>query len=106
MRELGRFFADKRGSSIESISLMAGIVAFAAIAGAHFLDQASQDGSLAELEPAIGAHFSNLTANLPRPQSPGASLNRQVTLDYTPVGSIPNTLAQPVTLNPCSDNAR
>jgi len=108
MSQLKQFWRHEGGAAIQSISLMAAAVAFAAIAGAHFLDRAVQDGALsgvAQIDAITHERYSRATANLPRGVGGATNQTRQVTLDYTPTGSIPDNLAQPVILDPC-DGAR
>jgi Flp pilus assembly pilin Flp len=105
MRFAKHFLRDERGNTFQSISLMAGAIAIAAIAGTHFLDRATQDGALAGLPFAgttDGARYSRAMANLPRGQNSAPQTNQQVTVDYTPTGSIPANLAGPVILDPCT----
>ncbi len=105
MRLTKNFLRDERGNTFQSISLMAGAIAIAAIAGTHFLDRATQDGALARLPFAgsvDGSKYARAMANLPRGQNNEPQTNQQVTIDYTPTGSIPANLAGPVILDPCT----
>jgi Flp pilus assembly pilin Flp len=99
MFDVGKFVRDERGTTIHSISLMAGAIAIAALTGTHFLDKAVKDGAF---DSGNGGRFAQNTANIPRAGAVGSGASRQVTLDYTPTGSIPNNLAQPIILDPCT----
>ncbi len=102
MRTLREYWDDERGDAIKSISLMAFAVAMASMAGAALLDRATKDGGLwNEVSAANAARFSRSTASLPRPDGVRET-NQQVTVDYTPVGAIPNNLAHPIILHPCT----
>ena len=104
MFSLRNFTRDERGTTIQSISLMSGAIAIAALAGTHLLDKAVQDGALphiAFVSPDASNRFARATAALPR-GADGSNASRQVTVDYTPTASIPATLAQPVILDPCT----
>lgn len=100
-----KFRRDERGNTVNSISLMAGAVALASLAGAHFMDRATRDGGLsgyALLDSITANRYARETAALPRGDSPSTITTRQVSVDYTPTGSIPANLAQPVILDPCT----
>lgn len=105
MRFTRNFARDERGNTFQSISLMAGAIAIAAIAGTHFLDRATQEGVLAGLPFAgstDGSKYARAMSNLPRGQVNEPRTTQQVTVDYTPTGSIPANLAGPVILDPCT----
>ena len=105
MFSVRKFSRDQRGSAIQSISLMSGAIAIAALAGTHLLDRAVQDGALphvAFVSPDANNRYSRTMANLPRANAAPETASRQVTVDYTPTGSIPANLSQPVILDPCT----
>ena len=100
---LKKFARDERGNTIQSVSLMAGAVAIASLAGAHFMDRAVQDGNMPNIAFSgfdAANRFARNTSNAPRPTQSGSV--GQATVDYTPTGSTPNNLAQPIILDPCT----
>lgn len=102
LRDFGR---DQRGSSMQSVAFAAGAIALAAISGTHFLDRSVQTGALQQFAGGRGvpaAEFRTAMANLQRPADAGRESLRQVSVDYTPTGSIPANLAQPIHLDPCT----
>ncbi len=102
MGQLRKFWTDERGDVVKSISLMAFAVALASIGGASFLDKASRDGGvMTTVSNQVADRYSRAVASLPRPGG-GNETNQQVTVDYTPIGSIPNNLSQPIILDPCT----
>ena len=79
MRFTRNFARDERGNTFQSISLMAGAIAIAAIAGTHFLDRATQEGVLAGLPFAgstDGSKYARAMSNLPRGQVPSRPIWR------------------------------
>ncbi len=104
MAILKQFFRDKRGTSMQGVALAAGVVAIASLAGAQLLEKSVQTGTLQQLAGQLrapSADFSRVAANVPRSDNARESI-RQVTVDYTPTGSIPVSLAQPIILDPCT----
>jgi len=95
---------NKRGNIVNSVALMACGIAIAALAGTNLLDHAIQDGAFngSLFGPSDEARYARAMAKLPHADAPAHIANRQVTLDYMPVGSTPNNLAQSVILDPCT----
>ncbi len=90
---------------MQNIAFAAGAIALASLAGAHLLDKSVQTGALQQMAGLKGvpaSEFSRAMANIPRPSEGSRESLRQVTVDYTPTGSIPANLAQPMVLDPCT----
>jgi Flp pilus assembly pilin Flp len=106
MRILNAFSRDERGNTMHSVAIAAGAIALASLAGTHFLDRSVQTGFLQQAAGAKGvpsSEFGRVMASLPRSNEDGGRESlRQVTVDFTPVGSIPANLAQPIVLDPCT----
>jgi len=105
MRILRDFARDRRGNAMHSVAMAAGAVALASLAGTHFLERAVESGAFQEFvggKSVPSAEFRRMMAALPRPIDAPRDSIRQVTIDYTPTGSLPANLAQPVVLDPCT----
>ena len=86
-----RFIRDTRGGMVEQVAVLAGAIALASLAGAHFLDGATRDAN----SPLMAALRPNKP---PKPTtSPG--------VDYTPTASI-RTQAGQIVLDPCTGKPR
>lgn len=86
------------GSMRETATMIAMLTIIVGVGAAWGLDQLTRDGG----RP--GRELQARMTALPRPanrQTDAPALN-QATVDYTPVGSIPANLAQPVILDPCT----
>jgi hypothetical protein len=100
---LAKFGRDERGNMVQSISVMAFSVALASMGGAYFLDKVSRDAHIQDFVPAGAAErYQRTLDKLPRGGRSEPVINRQFTVDYMPTGSIPQSLAQPVVLDPCT----
>ena len=105
MQILQVFWRDTRGNSMHAVAMAAATVALASLAGTHFLEKAVQTGALQDYvggKSVPSAEFRQVMASLPKPGDPSRESIRQVTIDYTPTGSIPSSLAQPIVLDPCT----
>ncbi len=99
------FARETRSNSMHMVAITAGVVALASLAGAHFLDKAVQTGALQQMagsRSVPASDFQRVMTSLPRPGDPTRESLRQITVDYTPTGSIPANLAQPIVLDPCT----
>ena len=104
MQILRKFPSDQRGNSMQMVAITAAAVALASLAGAHLLDKSVQTGALQQVAGLKGVpakDFQRVMAGIPSSGEARESL-RQVTLDYTPTGSIPANLAAPIVLDPCT----
>ena len=105
MSILRKFGRDTRGEMFHNVAFAAGAIAIASIAGTHLLDRSLQTGALQQMagvRPAPSQEFQTAMANIPRPGATSRESIRQVGVDYTPTGSIPANLAQPIILDPCT----
>lgn len=105
MQILQDFWRDKRGNSMHAVAMAAAAIALASLAGTHFLEKAVETGAISAMlggKAVPSAEFRQVMASLPRPGDPARESIRQVTVDYTPTGSIPSSLAQPIVLDPCT----
>ena len=85
------FLSDARGSLVPRFAVICGSISLACVAGAWSLDQMTHPG---------GAGILSSTAF--RSIAAGRTMLSQTTVDYTPTGAIPNNLAAPVVLDPCT----
>lgn len=100
---LRKFLLNERGNSMQTVAVAAGAIAFASLAGTQFLDRSVQSGALQQMAGLRGpADFSRTMSTIPRPVETGRESLRQVSVDYTPTGSIPTSLSQPIILDPCT----
>jgi hypothetical protein len=91
------FRRNRSGSMLPRFAVICGGISIVCMSGAWSLDQMTRSGSLARLS----SSFSPTRDALAVPASGRTTLS-QTTVDYTPTGSIPNNLAQPVVLDPCT----
>lgn len=103
MTILAKFLRDTRGS-VHSIAAGAGAIVVASVGIAGFLDKSVQPhgAQVASQRSAPSSEFVRVASSLPRPGESARESLRQVTGDFTPTGSLPANLAQPIILDPCT----
>jgi hypothetical protein len=91
------FGRDRCGAMLPHFAVICGGISILCISGAWSLDQLTRGTTLARLS-------GSFTGSRDTPPSPagGRTTLSQTTVDYTPTGSIPNNLAQPIVLDPCT----
>ena len=90
MTTFKKFALDQSGSTLSAISTMAGAITICCLSAAFLLDKVSSPpGRLPNMPTPRTESAANFTMN-------------QVTVDYTPTASIPNTVTRPIILDPCT----
>jgi hypothetical protein len=101
MRAKRGFWSDVRGDAVKSLAVMAFAVSIASVAGVNLMDKATREGGfLNASSPEIAKRLGRNAEALARPAEI-VQTNRQITVDYTPTGSIPANFAQAIVLDPC-----
>lgn len=106
MSAFSRFARNEQGNAWRSIALGAAAIAFASMTMAQLLDRASRDGILP-----------HVAINVTLPQDDQRILNAQNSAerthdllsgqyDYMPVGSVGNSSAPRIVLDPCTGKSR
>jgi hypothetical protein len=108
---LHRFRRDEKGSSHEMLAVAAAAITIVSLLGAHVLARMSESGGLPRIaiispngsSTTIGGTFAALPSSR---QAPGAADSRFGNIDYSTTGSLPENLARPVVLDPCTGQTK
>ena len=84
---LRNFATDTRGSTLQSVGLTAGAIAFCCMWATVLLDRMTSPARFA-IPTTVASSVRNT--------------NNQMTVDYTPTGSLPGNSARPIILDPCT----